>query len=175
MTCSRASWLLYLKAVARPSTRVCTSPQNQSPAQSFLPFALELLEGDSEPLRADFLSKWPDLASLQRTAAATIRRFFYARNYRRMDRIELLLAKLRTTKPLTTDEAVIVPSALVLRTLAAQLRALLPFFQPSMTKFFDPPLTSILTLSSSAACPGRARRWPHGCLPHSEATAAALR
>jgi hypothetical protein len=58
------------------------------------------------------------LASLQRTAVATIRRFFYARNYRRMDRIELLLAKLRTTKPLTTDEAVIVPSALVLRTLA---------------------------------------------------------
>ena len=47
-----------------------------------------------------------------------------------MDRIELLLAKLRTTKPLTTDEAVIVPSALVLRTLTAQLRALLPFLAP---------------------------------------------
>ena len=44
-----------------------------------------------------------------------------------MDRIELLLVKLKTTKPLTTDEAVIIPSALVLRTLAAQLRALLPF------------------------------------------------
>ena len=33
-----------------------------------------------------------------------------------MDRIKLLLAKLRTTKPLTTDEAVIVPSALGLCT-----------------------------------------------------------
>ena len=44
-----------------------------------------------------------------------------------MDRIELLLAKLKTTKPLTTEEAVIIPSALVLRTLAAQLRTLLPF------------------------------------------------
>ena len=32
-----------------------------------------------------------------------------------MDRIELLLVKLKTTKPLTTDEAVIIPSALVLR------------------------------------------------------------
>jgi hypothetical protein len=31
------------------------------------------------------------------------------------------------TKPLTTDEAVIIPSALLLRCLAAQLRALLPF------------------------------------------------
>ena len=90
------------------------------------PFALELLEGDCQSLlAADFLSKWPDRASLQRTGAATIRRFFHARNYRRMDRI--LLAKLNTTKPLTTDEAVIIPSALVLRTLAAQLRALLPF------------------------------------------------
>ncbi len=92
------------------------------------PFALELLEGDCQSLlAADFLSKWPDLASLQRAGAATIRRFFYARNSRRMDRIELLLAKLKTTKPLTTDEAVIIPSASVLRTLAAQLRALLPF------------------------------------------------
>ena len=91
-------------------------------------FALELLEGDCQsPLAADFLSKWPDLVSLQRAGAATIRRFFYARNYRRMDRIEPLLAKLKTAKPLTTDEAVIIPSALVLRTLAAQLRALLPF------------------------------------------------
>jgi Transposase IS116/IS110/IS902 family len=92
------------------------------------PFALELLEGDCQSLlAADFLSKWPDLASLQRAGAATIRRFFYARNSRRMDRIELLLVKLKTTKPLTTDEAVIIPSALILRTLAAQLRALLPF------------------------------------------------
>jgi transposase len=94
---------------------------------SFL-FALQLLQGDCQSLlAADFLSKWPDLASLQCTGATTIRRFFYARNYRRMDRIELLLAKLKTTKPLTTEEAVIIPSALVLRTLAAQLRTLLPF------------------------------------------------
>ena len=53
--------------------------------------------------------------------------------------------------------------ALVLRTLAAQLRALLPFLAQYKTKFFYPPLTSILTLNSSAACPGLARRWPHGC------------
>ena len=106
------------------NTRNGLGQQIKAQLKAFFPFALELLEGDCQSLlAADFLSKWPDLASLQRTATATIRRFFYARNYRRMDRIELLLAKLRTTKPLTTDEAVIVPSALVLRTLAAQLRA----------------------------------------------------
>ena len=33
-----------------------------------------------------------------------------------------------------------------------------------MTKFFDPPLTSILRLTSSAACPGPVRLWAHGCL-----------
>ena len=110
------------------NTRTGLGQQIKAQLKASFPFALELLEGDCQSLlAADFLSKWPDLASLQRTAAATIRRFFYARNSRRMDRIELLLAKLRTTKPLTTDEAVIVPSALVLRTLAAQLRALLPF------------------------------------------------
>jgi transposase len=87
-----------------------------------------LLEGDCQSLlAADVLSKWPDLASLQRAGAATIRRFFHATNHRRMDRIEPLLAKLKTARALTTDEAVIIPSALVLRTLAAQLRALLPF------------------------------------------------
>jgi hypothetical protein len=73
----------------------------------------------------DFLSKWHPLVSLQRAGAATVRRFFYARNYRRMDRTEPLLAKLKTAKPLTTDETVVIPSAAVLRTLAAQLCALL--------------------------------------------------
>ena len=110
------------------NTRTRLGQEIKAQLKASFPFALELLEGDCQSLlAADFLSKWPDLASLQRAGAATIRRFFYARNYRRMDRIELLLAKLKTTKPLTTDEAVIIPSALVLRTLAAQLRALLPF------------------------------------------------
>ena len=44
-----------------------------------------------------------------------------------MGRIELLLVKLKITKPLTRDEAVIIRSALILRTLAAQLRVLPPF------------------------------------------------
>jgi Transposase len=110
------------------NTRTRLGQEIKAQLKASFPFALELLEGDCQSLlAADFLSKWPDLASLQRAGAATIRRFFYARNSRRMDRIELLLVKLKTTKPLTTDEAVIIPSALVLRTLAAQLRALLPF------------------------------------------------
>ena len=153
------------------NTRTGLGQQIKAQLKAFFPFALELLEGDCQSLlAADLLSKWPDLASLQRTAVATIRRFFYARNYRRMDRIELLLAKLRTTKPLTTDEAVIVPSALVLRTLAAQLRALLPFLAQ-----YDKVLRSTFDQHPDAelfrSVPGRARRWPHGCLLHSEATA----
>ena len=124
------------------NTRTGLGQQIKAQLKAFFPFALELLEGDCQSLlAADLLSKWPDLASLQRTAVATIRRFFYARNYRRMDRIELLLAKLRTTKPLTTDEAVIVPSALVLRTLTSQLRALLPFLAQ-----YDKVLLSTLLL-----------------------------
>ena len=77
-------------------------------------------------LAADFLSKWPDLASLQCTGAASIRRFFHARTIAAWT-YRAPLAKLETTKPLTTEEAVIIPSALVLRTLATQLRTLLPF------------------------------------------------
>ena len=48
------------------------------------PFALELLEGDCQsPLAADFLSKWPDLAScnapeLQPSGGFSMRREFLA-------------------------------------------------------------------------------------------------
>jgi transposase len=143
MRCSRASWPSSAKTAAGPSTHVRPSGKKiKAKLKASFPFALELLEGDCQSLlAADFLSKWPDLASLQRAGAATIRRFFYARNCRRMDRIEPLLAKLKTAKPLTTDEAVIIPSALVLRTLAAQLRVLLPFlaqYDKVLRSTFDP-------------------------------------
>ena len=97
------------------NTRTGLGQEIKAQLKASFPFALELLKGDCQSLlAADFLSKWPDLLSLQRAGAATIRRFFHARNYRRMDRIEPLRAKLKTAKPLTTDEAVIIPSALVL-------------------------------------------------------------
>jgi hypothetical protein len=165
------------------------SPRTEIKAQlkASFPFALELLEGDCQSLlAADFLSKWPDLASLQRAGAAPIRRFFYARNSRRMDRIELLLLKLKTTKPLTTDEAVIIPSALVLRTLAAmrfaravwQARVRFPcasmstglpsslFLRGDSTLAFVPLLAGLVsssTLLAGGACRVRFGRLGIGC------------
>ena len=97
------------------NTRIGLGQEIKAQFKASFPFAIELLKGDCQSLlAADFLSRWPDLLSLQRPGAATIRRFFHARNYRRMDRIEPLRAKLKTAKPLITDEAVIIPSALVL-------------------------------------------------------------
>ena len=51
------------------NTRTGLGQQIKAQLKASFPFALELLEGDCQSLlAADFLSKWPDLASLQRTA-----------------------------------------------------------------------------------------------------------
>jgi transposase len=64
------------------------------------------------------------LAALQRSRPHTIRKFLYAHNARRADRIESLLARVPQARPLTTDAAVIEPAATLIQALARQLREL---------------------------------------------------
>jgi hypothetical protein len=58
------------------NTRTRLAQEIKAQLKASFPFALQLLQGDCQSLlAADFLSKWPDLASLQCTGATTIRRF----------------------------------------------------------------------------------------------------
>ena len=75
-------------------------------------------------LAADFLIKWPTLQTLQRAKPQTIRKFFYAHNYRRPDRLEDILVRIAAAQPLTNDVAIVEAATLTVRMLAGQLRPL---------------------------------------------------
>jgi transposase len=93
--------------------------------KGYYPQAIELLNGTLHtPLACDFLEKWPTLESLQRAKPHTIRKFFYAHNVRRPERIEEVLEQIRRAQPLTTDRAIVATSALEVQGLVRQLRQL---------------------------------------------------
>ena len=83
-----------------------------------------LFEDFTAPIFASFLLKWPDLSSLQKIPVTRLRAFFYAQGSRRSKRIEERLDQIVNAQALTTDAALIDPSALMAQTLARVLQAL---------------------------------------------------
>ena len=105
--------------------RTAITNRLQAQLKAYFPQALACL-GDNLATRmaADFLLKWPDLASLQRARRDTVRRFFHAHNVRRADRIEQRLDLIDQATPLTDDPAVIRVGIEVTQALARLLREL---------------------------------------------------
>src|SRR6266404_2587251 len=90
----------------------------------YYPLARNILGDLTTTTAAEFLLKWPDLASLKKAGTAKLRKFFYGQNCRSEERMrerELLLEK---AQPLTEDRAVIVPCQLKVKALAALIRDL---------------------------------------------------
>src|SRR2546421_2842154 len=75
-------------------------------------------------MAADFLARWPDLESLKRADANTLRSFFFKHNSRSHKTIEERLSAIAQATPLTTDPAIILPSSLRVLALAAMLKPL---------------------------------------------------
>jgi transposase len=106
--------------------------------KTYYPFVLEELDLKTV-LSCDFLQRWPTLEQLRRSKPATIRKFFYAHNYRRGDKLEALLERITTAVIVTTDSAIIEPAAAHVRLLAAQLRVILlalPEFDEKIATLF---------------------------------------
>jgi transposase len=100
----------------------------KSELKLYLPVALQILDHDiTTALAADLLVQWPTLAELQKVSPAKLRKFFYGHNCRQEKKILERLALIKQAKPLTTDEAIIRPTALRVKLLAQQLKSLLPF------------------------------------------------
>jgi transposase len=78
----------------------------------------------TQPLAADFLARWPDLQSVQKAAASTLRTFFFKHNSRSRQTIEERLEAIAQAQALTTDPAIIVPARLRVMGLAAMLKPL---------------------------------------------------
>lgn len=73
---------------------------------------------------AEFLKRWPDLASLQTQSAEKLRKFFYKHNSRSEKAIARRLEAIRSAQPLTRDAAIIEPARAFIKVLANALEAL---------------------------------------------------
>jgi transposase len=106
--------------------RVSIVQQLRCELKVYYPFVFEFLDSQLETaLACDFLQRWPTLQGLRKARPQTIRKFFYARNYRRGDKLNAALEKLPAAQEPTTDPAIIEPAADNVRMLVGQLRPLL--------------------------------------------------
>ncbi len=100
------------------------SNQLTSALKCYYPLALELFAEDIvAPIALTFLKRWPNLATVQKAKASTLRAFFYAQNSRSEEKIQQRLAAITAAKPLTEDPAIIGPMELLVQTLLTRLIA----------------------------------------------------
>jgi len=93
--------------------------------KGYYPQALELAGTDlKSPMALDFLSRWPDVASLKKARPATLRNFYQAHNVRRPEIIAARLELAAAAADLTTNKALVEVSVIELHLLVAELRVL---------------------------------------------------
>ena len=93
--------------------------------KTYYPLAETLLGRQmNQPMAADLLARWPDLESLQKAGANTLRAFFYRHNSRSNAKMKERLAALQAAKALTTDPAIITPARFLVVALATMLKPL---------------------------------------------------
>jgi transposase len=109
--------------------RVALTNRVTSLLKQYFPQALEWV-GDVASVQAcDFLTRWPELAAVQRARPGAVRKFYQSHNCRKAAVIDARLAAIASARPLTSDPAVVEPLALSVQTYATQLRALLSAVQ----------------------------------------------
>jgi transposase len=91
--------------------------------KKFYPQSLELVgENLASPLALDFLTRWPDLLTLQSARSATLKAFYYTHNVRRPQTVQARLDRITQARALTTDEALVGVAVRQVRVLVEQLR-----------------------------------------------------
>ena len=96
-----------------------------STLKNYFPHALQWFHDKDTTIFCDFLTQWPTLKASQLARRSTLERFFYAHHVRYADVINQRLHAIKSATPLTTDEGVITPNALLVQALVAQLRVTL--------------------------------------------------
>ena len=93
--------------------------------KTYFPHVLQWFPHKDTILFCDFLSQWPTLKAAQLARRRTLECFFHQHHVRDEQRIHECLAAIKSAVPLTTDEGVMMPHALMAQALIAQLRVLL--------------------------------------------------
>jgi transposase len=96
-----------------------------STLKNYFPHVLHWFQDKDTAIFCDFLSRWPTLKAVQLARRATLETFFRAHHVRYADVIAQRIEAIKSATPLTTDDGVIAPNALLVQALVAQLRVTL--------------------------------------------------
>ena len=105
--------------------RVRITNRLTSTLKMYFPHVLQWFPHKDTMLFCDFLSQWPTLKAAQLARRRTLERFFPQHHVRDEQRIHACLAAIKSAVPLTTDEGVMMPNALMAQALITQLRVCL--------------------------------------------------
>ena len=96
-----------------------------STLKNSFPQVLHWFQEKDTAIFCDFLSRWPTLKAVQLARRSPLETCFRAHHVRYADVIAQRLEAIKSATPLTTDEGVIAPNALLVQALVAQLRVTL--------------------------------------------------
>jgi Transposase/Transposase IS116/IS110/IS902 family len=130
----RTRQLRFLVESRRKLVDQATALSNQITAQlkESYPVALEIVGTPKTLLACDFLSKWPNLRSLNRAKAEKVKTFFHKHNSRSAAKIANRLELVSSASELLNEKEMIVTYSLMLKALVNQLRVIL-----TSIKFFE--------------------------------------
>jgi hypothetical protein len=96
-----------------------------SALKNYFPHVLQWFHDKDTTIFCDFLTQWSTLKAAQLARRSTLERFFRAHHVRYADVINQRIQAIKSATPLTTDEGVIAPTALLVQALVSQLRVTL--------------------------------------------------
>jgi len=96
-----------------------------STLKNYFPHVLQWFPDKDTPIFCDFLSRWPTLKAAQLARRSTLETFFRDHHGRSADVVAQRLHAIKAATPLTTDEGVIAPNAMLVQALVNQLRVTL--------------------------------------------------
>jgi transposase len=96
-----------------------------STLKNYFPHVLQWFQEQDTAIFCDFLSRWPTLKAVQLARRSTLETFFRDHHVRYADVIAQRIQAIKSATPLTTDDGVIAPNALLVQALVAQLRVTL--------------------------------------------------
>jgi transposase len=104
------------------SDRTRTSNRMTALLKLYFPQVLEWFPDIRTGLVCDFLLKWPTLEGIKKARRATLEKFFRQHNSARKEALAERLESIKGSIPLTTDQAVLSSSVVMIKTLARQMK-----------------------------------------------------
>lgn len=90
--------------------------------KAYFPQVLQWFDDIRTLLVCDFLTSWPTLEAVKKAKQATLEKFFREHNSVRKETVEKRIVAIKEAVPLTTDQAVINSSVLMVKALASQMK-----------------------------------------------------